>query len=68
VLSVASPEALTRDPEQVHRVIDEAGTGTQPLVVVVEAADELRDDELDPLLDAAARSSRSIILRIAADG
>ena len=68
VLSVASPEALARDPQEVHRVIEDAGTGTQPLVVVVEAADELRDDELDPLLDAAARSPRSVILRIAADG
>jgi hypothetical protein len=35
--------------------------------VVVEAAEELRDDELDALLEAARRSPRVVILRIQAD-
>jgi hypothetical protein len=67
VLSVPSPEALTRDPGEVRRVIAEAGTGTEPLVVVVQAAEELRDDELAVVLDAAGRSSRPVILRALRD-
>jgi hypothetical protein len=68
VLSVPSPEALARDADEVRRVIGGAGTGVEPLVVVVEAAEELRDDELDPVLDAAGRASRPVILRIMGDG
>src|SRR4029079_16650394 len=55
VLSVPSPEALSREPEEVRRVSDGERRGPEPLVVVVEAADELRDDELAPVLDAASR-------------
>jgi hypothetical protein len=68
VLSVPSPEALARDADEVRRVIGGAGTGVEPLVVVVEAAEELRDDELDPVLDAAGRAPRPVILRIMGDG
>jgi hypothetical protein len=67
VLSVPSPEALARQADEVSRVVRRAGEGTEPLVVVVEAAEELRDDELAPLLAAAGRSSRAVILRIMAD-
>ena len=64
VLSVASPEALSREPAEVSRVIARAGTGTQPLVVVIEAAEELRDEELAAVVGAAARSPRPVILRV----
>jgi hypothetical protein len=67
VLSVPSPEALAREADEVRRVIRGAGTGVEPLVVVVEAAEELRDDELDAVLDAAGRTSRPVILRIMGD-
>jgi hypothetical protein len=67
VLSVPSPEALARQSDDVRRVIDGAGDGAEPLVVVVEAADNLRDDELAAVLDAARHTRRSVILRIAAD-
>jgi hypothetical protein len=67
VLSVPSPEALTREAAEVRRVIAEAGTGTEPLVVVVEAAEELRDDELAVVVDAAGRASRPVILRVLRD-
>jgi hypothetical protein len=67
VLSVPSPEALARDPDDVRRVIAGAGTGAEPLVVVVEAAEALRDDELEPVLDASRRTDRAVILRVAAD-
>jgi hypothetical protein len=34
VLSVPSPESLSREPEDVRRVLADAGTGVEPLVVV----------------------------------
>ena len=64
VLSVPSPEALAREAGEVRRVIAQAGTGVEPLVVLVEAAEELRDDELAAILDAAGHASRGVILRI----
>ena len=64
VLSVLSPEGLRREADEVRRVIERAGTGVEPLVVVVEAAEELRDDELTAVLEAARHSSRAVILRI----
>jgi hypothetical protein len=68
VLSVPSPEALTREAAEVRRVIAQAGTGADPLVVAVEAADELRQDELAVLLDAAEHTPRRVILRVMRDG
>jgi hypothetical protein len=68
VLSVPSPEALAREPGEVRRTIAGAGTGTQPLVVVVEAAEELREDKLAVVLEAAGHTSRGVILRIIRDG
>jgi hypothetical protein len=67
VLSVLSPEGLRREADEVRRVIERAGTGVEPLVVVVEAAEELRDDELTAILEAARHSSRAVILRIVRD-
>ena len=67
VLSVLSPEALAREAGEVRRVIAQAGTGIEPLVVVVEAAEELRDDELAPVLEAAGHAPRAVILRIVGD-
>ncbi len=68
VLSVPSPEALVRDSAEVRRVIGQAGTGVEPLVVVVEAAEELREDELGAVLETAGHTSRAVILRIIRDG
>jgi hypothetical protein len=67
VLSVPSPEALERDAADVRHVIAQAGTGVEPLVVVVEAAEELREEELAAVLDAASHTSRAVILRIVGD-
>jgi hypothetical protein len=64
VMSVPAPETLTREPDDVHRVIDDAGSGAEPLVVVVEAAEELREEEIAVLLDAAERTERNVIVRI----
>jgi hypothetical protein len=63
VLSVLSPESLRREPEQVRRQI-RPGDGSAPPVVVVEVAEELREDELGVLLQAAEAASRVVILCI----
>ena len=68
VLSVPSPAALPRAADEVRRVIAHAGTGTQPLVLVVEAADELRDEQLRAVVEAAAHASRPVILRVIRSG
>lgn len=68
VLSVPSPEALSHDPAEVVRVIRRAGTGTEPLVIVIEAADELREEELAALVQAAQRSKRPVIARVNRNG
>jgi hypothetical protein len=67
VLSLPSPEALAREAGEVRRVLGQAGTGDEPLVVVVEAAEELREDELAAVLDATRHTSRAVILRIIRD-
>jgi hypothetical protein len=66
VLSVLSPEAL-RDRQQVRDVLLQTDTSAEPPVIIVEAAEELREDELDAVLDAAERVQRVVILRIMAD-
>jgi hypothetical protein len=68
VLSVPSPESLAREADEVRNVIAHAGAGVEPLVVVVEAAEELRDDELAAVLEAAGHAPRPVILRIMRDG
>jgi hypothetical protein len=65
VMSVLSPEAL-RDQQQVRDVIKQAPDDAGPLVIIVEAAEELREDELAVVLDATARARRSVILRVLA--
>jgi hypothetical protein len=67
VLSLPSPEGLSREADEVRRVIADAGTGVEPLVIVVEAAEELRDEELAPALAATAHTSRAVILRVIRD-
>lgn len=67
VLAVPSPQAFRREPDELHRVLAEAGTGTEPLVVVIEAAEELTDSDLGLVLDAARRARRAVILRVIRD-
>jgi len=64
VLSVPSPETLVREADEVDRVVGEAGTGIEPLVVVIEDAEALRDDEVASVLQATRRAPRPVILRI----
>jgi hypothetical protein len=67
VMSVLSPEALSRDQQEVRDVIRQAAPGAGTLVIIVEAAEELREDELTVVLDATAHARRSVIVRVLAD-
>jgi hypothetical protein len=58
-----SPEDLRREAEQVRQEIRPDGGG-EPPVVVIEVAEELREDELASLLQAADEASRVVILCI----
>jgi hypothetical protein len=64
VLTVPSPEALQRGPYEILSVITDAAEDGGPLVVLVEGAEFLRDDEIGAVLDAAAATKRVVILRI----
>jgi hypothetical protein len=63
VLSFWSPEGLRREPEQVRQEI-RPDDGSAPPVVVIEVAEELREDELAVLVQAADDASRVVILCI----
>ena len=67
VMSVLSPEALARDAQEVRDVLAQAKTSDEPLTIVVDAAEYLREDELAVVLDAARQADRLVILRIMAD-
>ena len=67
VLSVLSPEAFARDPQEVKDAVGGAEESDEPPVILVEAAEELREDELDAVLDAADLAQRVVILRVMAD-
>ena len=66
VMSVPSPEGL-RQPSEVGDVIEQAPDKRKPLMIIVEAAEELREEELAVVVDAAERAHRLVIIRIMAD-
>jgi Asp-tRNA(Asn)/Glu-tRNA(Gln) amidotransferase C subunit len=63
VLSFLSPESLRREAEQVRREVREADSDKPP-VVVLEVAEELREDELAVVLQAADLARRTVLLCI----
>jgi hypothetical protein len=67
ILSVLSPEAFKAEPDEVQAAVAGAAPGEQALVILVEAAEYLREDELAVVLDAAKGSHRLIIVRVMAD-
>jgi Na+-transporting methylmalonyl-CoA/oxaloacetate decarboxylase gamma subunit len=67
VMSVLSPEALIRERQQVRDVVRRAAGTDEPLMIIVQAAEELREDELAAVLAAAAHTHRRVILRVMAD-
>lgn len=66
VMSVPSPEGL-RQPSEVRDVIEQAPDKRKPLMIIVEAAEELREEELAAVVDAAEHAHRLVIIRIMAD-
>ena len=66
VMSVPSPEGL-RQPSEVRDVIEQAPDKHKPLMIIVEAAEELREEELAVVVDAAERAHRRVIIRLMAD-
>jgi len=64
VLALPAPEGLRRHAAELRRVLDQAGSGTPPLVVVIEAGEELLENEAAPLVGAARTARRPVILRI----
>lgn len=66
IMSVLSPEAL-REQDEIRDVIGGAVAGEQALVILVEAAEYMREDELAVVLTAANRVHRVVILRVMAD-
>jgi hypothetical protein len=63
VMSVLSPESLRRERAELDRALEVRGT--EPAVIVIEAAEELREDELAAVVDAARhRDVDTVILRI----
>jgi hypothetical protein len=64
VLTVPSPEALRREPDEILNVVTDAAEDGDPLIVLVEGAEYLRDDEIDAVLEAAAATKRVLIMRI----
>lgn len=66
VMSVLSPEGL-RNAQEVRDAVGQAEAGDGAVTIVVRAAEELREDELAVVLDAARRADRLVILRIIAD-
>jgi len=66
VMSVPSPEGL-RQQSEVRDVIEQAPDKHKPLMIIVEAAEELREDELAAVVDAAEHAHRRVIIRIMAD-
>ena len=64
VLALPAPQELERQAAELSRVLDQAGTGTSPLVVVIEAGEELLEEEAAPLIGAARAARRPVILRI----
>jgi hypothetical protein len=65
VMSVLSPEAL-RAQDEVGRSIAEADPD-EPPVIIVEAGEYLREDEIGAVLAAADLADRTVIVRILAD-
>ena len=64
VLSVPSFEELERQAGELRHVLRQAGTGSQPLVVVVGAAEEIGDQLAAVVADAARDAPRPVFVRV----
>jgi hypothetical protein len=63
-LSVPSFEELERQVDGLRHVLRQAGTGTQPLVIVVGAAEQIEDELATAVVDAARDAPRAVFVRV----
>jgi len=68
VFSLPSPEVLLRDADDVRRAVDLAPAGSEPVVVVLEAADAVREEHLALLVEAGARAPGPLVVAVLAPG
>ena len=64
VLSVPSFEELERQVDGLRHLLRQAGTGTQPLVIVVGAAEEIEDQVATAVVAAARDAPRPVFVRV----
>ena len=68
VFSLPSPEVLLRDADDVRRAVDLAPPGAEPVVVLLEAADALREEHLALLVEAGARAPSALVVAVLGPG
>ena len=64
IVTVPAPQALAEEPDEIRRAIEHAGGGAEPLLIVVEEAEDLAEDQLAPVIEASAHAPRTVILRV----
>ena len=64
VLSVPSFEELERHADGLRHTLRQAGTGSQPLVILVGAAELIADQLATAVVDAARDAPRPVVVRV----
>jgi hypothetical protein len=64
VVSVPSLLELERQVDGLRHVLRQAGTGTQPLVIMVGAAEQIDDRLATALVEAARDAPRPVFIRV----
>jgi hypothetical protein len=64
VLSIPSFAELERQADGLRHLLRQAGTGTEPLVIVVGAAELIEDQIASAVVDAASDAPRPVFVRV----
>ncbi len=64
VLSVPSFEELERQADALRHLLRQAGTGTEPLVITIGAAEVIGDQLASAVVDAARGAPRPVFIRV----
>ncbi len=67
VFSTASPEGLVREREELARAVAAERSGARPVAILVEGAEELREDQLAAAREAADHAHGDVILVLLRD-
>ena len=62
VFSTSSPEGLVREREELARAVAAERSSARPVAILVEGAEELREDELAAVREAADHAHSDVIL------